>query len=93
MSNKTRNTIRIIACAVFKPAIEYLQLERRYNNLRLTYLPSNLHLISQDLKNRLLEEITYAQKRNERVVCLYGNCFPGINDFCEQHRVIVEFLL
>ena len=87
MSNKNRNPIRIITCAVFKPAIEYLHLEERFPNLRLTYLPSNLHLIPQKLKNRLLKETTAAQKRNERVICLYGDCFPGIDDFCQDYRV------
>ena len=86
MSKKIGNITRIIACAVFKPAIENLQLGKRYPDVHLTYLPSNL--ISQDLEKCLLKEITYAQKRNERVVCLYGDCFPGIDDFCEQHRVI-----
>jgi len=88
MSNKTRNITRIIACAVFKPAIEYLQLEKRYANLRLTYLPSRLHLRPQELKNSLLREVTKAQKRNERVICLYGECFPDIGDFCKQHAAV-----
>ena len=57
MLKKTENITRIVACAVFKPAIEYLQLERRYPNLRLTYLPSKLHLRPQELKNRLLTGI------------------------------------
>ena len=88
MSNKTRNTIRIIACGVFKPTIEYLQLERRYLNLRLTYLLSKLHLKPQELKRLLLREITKAKKRNERIICLYGDCFPDIDDFCQEHGVI-----
>ena len=88
MSKKTENITRIITCAVFKPAIEYLRLEERYPNMRLTYLPSNLHLIPQKLKNRLLKETTAAQKRDERVICLYGDCFPDIDDFCQQHGVI-----
>jgi len=88
MLNKTGNTIRIIACAVFKPALEHLQLEKRHPHLRLTYLAPSLHLRPLELKNRLLKEITSAQQRNERVICLYGDCFPGIDDFCEQHRVI-----
>ncbi len=87
MSNKNRNPIRIITCAVFKPAIEYLHLEEGFPNLRLTYLPSNLHLIPQKLKNRLLKETTAAQKRNERVICLYGDCFPDIDDFCQEYGV------
>lgn len=85
---QTQKTTCIIACIVFKPAVEALLLEKLYANLRLTYLPSNLHLEPQKLKNRLLTEITAAQKRNERVICLYGDCFPGIDDFCEEHGVL-----
>ncbi len=88
MLQKTENIARIVACAVFKPAIEYLQLERRYPNLRLTYLPSNLHLRPQELKNHLLKAIKAVQKRNERVICLYGDCFPDIDDFCQEHGAI-----
>ncbi len=88
MSNGIEKTIRVIACRVFKPALEYLQMEERFPNLRLTYLTSNLHLIPQKLKNRLLKETTAAQKRNERVIWLYGDCFPDIDDFCQQHGAI-----
>ncbi len=88
MSRKNQKIMRIIACKVFKPAIEALQLEKLYTNLRLTYLPSNLHLRPQELKNRLLTEIKAAQKRNERVICLYGDCFPGVDDFCEEYGVL-----
>jgi len=88
MSTKTGNITRIIACLVFKPALEYIKLKNRYPNLRLTYLPSHLHLNPQKLKSRLLKEIISARKRNERVICLYGACFPDIDDFCKQHGVI-----
>jgi len=87
LSNKAENITRIIACAVFKPALEHLQLESRYPNLRLTYLPSNLHLRPQELENLLLREITAAKGRKERIICLYGDCFPGIGEFCRQHGV------
>ena len=73
MSNQSRKTIRIIACAVFKPALEDLHLENRYPNLWLTYIPSKLHLRPQRMKNRLLKEIVAAQKNNELVICLYGD--------------------
>ena len=88
MSEKNQKITRIIACKVFKPAIEALQLEKAYHNLRLTYLPSNLHLRPQELENRMLTRIKAAQKRNERVLCLYGDCFPDIDDFCQEHGVI-----
>jgi len=85
---KIGNITCIIACAVFKPALDNLQLQKRYPNLHLAYLPSNLHLKPQDLKNRLQKKITSAQKRNERVICLYGDCFPDIDDFCQQRGVV-----
>ena len=88
MSNKTGNITRIITCTVFKPALEYLQLEKRYPNVRLTYLPSNLHLRPQELKKSLNKRIVSAQKRGERIICLYGDCFPDIGHFCQQHGVI-----
>ena len=87
-TNKRGRFTRIIACAVFKPAVEHLQLERKYPNLRLTYLPSNLHLRPQELKARLLQELASAQVRKERVICLYGECFPGIDDSCQQYGAI-----
>ena len=88
MSKNTVNITRIITCEVFKTALEYLQMEKRYPNLRLTYLPSQLHLRPQELKNRLLKEIASAHKRNERVICLYANCFPDIDGFCQEQGVI-----
>ena len=87
MSNKTGKITRIIACSVFKPALDNLELEERYPHLRLTYLSSHLHLKPQGLKNRLRKEITSAKKSNERIICLYGDCFPGLDDFCQKKEV------
>jgi len=56
--------------------------------MRLTYLPSNLHLRPQELKARLVQELASAQGREERIICLYGECFPGIDDSCQQHGAI-----
>jgi len=88
MSNVTENIIRIIACRVFKPALEHLKPESRYPNLRLTYLPSNLHLRPEMLAKYLRKEITSARRRNERIICLYGDCFPGISDYCHRRKVV-----
>jgi hypothetical protein len=35
----------------------------------------------------MLTGIKAAQKRNERVFCLYGDCFPDIDDFCQEYGV------
>ncbi|MFC2062821.1 DUF1638 domain-containing protein [Chloroflexota bacterium] len=85
---KAEKITRIIACAVFRPAVENLQMERRYPGLRLTYLPSKLHLRPQELKDRLSREVTAAKERGERIICLYGICFPDIDDFCREQEVL-----
>jgi len=41
----------------------------------------------QELRNHLLKEINAAKERKEHIVCLYGDCFPGIDGFCREHCV------
>ena len=88
ISDKTETTTNIIACAVFMMAIEHLQLQKRYHNIRLTYLPARLHLKPTELKRRLQSEVSRAQAKGERIICLDGDCFPGIDDFCKRRGVI-----
>jgi hypothetical protein len=76
---------RVIACGVFKPALEHLELEKRYPHVRVTFLPSNLHLRPKELELALRKEISSAKERSEKVVCLYGNCLPDMDSFC--HRL------
>ena len=87
MSDEARKITRILACEVFEPALEHLKLFNRYPNLRVTYLPSNLHLIPGALKERLQNEILEAKAKNERVICLYGNCIPDMEGFCKEHGI------
>ena len=87
VSDKITTTVRIIACEVFRPALEYLQLERRYPNIRVIYLPSRLHTNPKRLESTLLKKIASAKTRKERIICLYGDCFPEIRDFCQRHGV------
>jgi len=87
-SNGTKHSIvRILACRVFKPALEHLRLESEYPDVSLTYLTPNLHLRPRDLSKYLRREITTAERENERVICLYGDCFPGIGNYCRRHGV------
>ena len=82
MRTMTDRVTRIIACGVFRPALERLRLARRYPNLRVTYMPPVLHTRPQKLEKHLHRKITSAEKRTEQVVCLYGECFPDIQEFC-----------
>ena len=79
--------IRLIACGVFRSALEYLDLKERNSGLTVTFLPSILHLHPQKLRKMLSNEIGSAKERNERTVCLYGSCFPDFDDFCDHHGV------
>jgi len=82
-SGKAEAVTRIIACSVFKPAMEQLQMEKKYPNLRITYLPSNLHMQPKKLRADMLRWITRSKKKNEKIICLYGDCFPDIEATCQ----------
>ena len=77
----------IIACAVFKPAVEHLRLTQEYSQLQVIYLPSRLHNMPQQLQSRLLKEVIRRRKSRERIICLYGECFPDMNEFCKRHGI------
>lgn len=79
--------IRLIACGVFRSALKFLNLEKRHPELQVTFLPSNLHLQPQKLRNTLLEKIGGTKARDEITLCLYGNCFPDMDDFCRHYGV------
>jgi hypothetical protein len=80
-----RDIVRIIACQVFKPALEHLGLEDKCPYIRPTYLPPNLHLRPQELGKYLRREVIAAKRRNEQIICLCGDCFPGISEYCRRH--------
>jgi len=84
---RTATVTCMIACAVFKPALEHLRLTQQYSQLRVVYLPSRLHNMPQQLQSRLLKEVIKQRKRGERTICLYGECFPEMNEFCERHSM------
>ena len=86
-STETVAATCIIACAVFKPALEHLRAAQRYSQLRVVYLPSRLHNMPQQLQRRLLKEVITQRKRGERIICLYGECFPDMSGFCERHGI------
>ncbi len=71
--------VRIIACGVFRPVLEQLQLEERFRDLNVSYLPSNLHNDPNELEDYLKKEIIVSRNNNERIICLYGECFPAID--------------
>jgi hypothetical protein len=78
----TQGATRIIACRVFKPALERLRLARRYPDVRVSYLPPVLHIRPAQLEQHFRRRAATAARKSERLVCLYGDCFPDIGEFC-----------
>jgi hypothetical protein len=78
---------RLIACGVFKPAFACLNLDLKHPWLDLTFLPSRLHLRPEKLKAELQLAVKDARRCNQQPVVVYGDCFPGINEFCREHGV------
>ncbi|MEJ2656688.1 MAG: DUF1638 domain-containing protein [Desulfobacterales bacterium] len=75
---------RLIACGVFKPALEYLRLDFKCPEVLTTYLPASLHLKPELLKFTLQQAVAETLRRRERPLIVYGDCFNGINEFCRQ---------
>jgi Protein of unknown function (DUF1638) len=77
----------IVACNVFRSAMEHLDIQHRYPDLSIRYLPAHLHLQPAELKRRLLAEIGAARENRRTVGCLYGHCFEDIEDVLEEAGV------
>jgi hypothetical protein len=77
----------IIACNVFRSAVEHLGIQRRHPDLHFHYLPAHLHLQPLELKRRMLAEIEAARKNHLPVGCLYGHCFEDIQIVLQTARV------
>jgi hypothetical protein len=82
VENNPGRPTRIVACGVFRPALDHLGVEAHTAGLRVSYLPAHLHLDPEALKGRIEGEFRVARSRRERVVCLYGQCAPGLSDLC-----------
>lgn len=83
--SSSTTTTSVIACGVFRPVMEHLGLERKLPGIHLIFLPPYLHVYPDKLHDHIRSAIVNARNRGDRIVCLYGDCFPGICDFCEEH--------
>jgi hypothetical protein len=79
--------IRIIACRVFQDALKYLAVQENRPKLRISYLRAGLHNHPLELNKALSREIRVARQEGDSILCLYGQCFPGIDDFLQKESV------
>jgi hypothetical protein len=79
--------IRIIACGAFQDALKYLAVQENRPGLRISYLRAGLHNHPLELNKGLSREIRATRQEGDRILCLYGQCFPGIDDFLKRESV------
>jgi len=85
--NTQKRSGHIIACSVFKSALDALMRDEAFLGLTLSYLPSHLHLYPNTLKQALLEALGSLEQKDTPVILIYGTCFPGIDNFCREHKI------
>ncbi|MFC1826278.1 DUF1638 domain-containing protein [Thermodesulfobacteriota bacterium] len=73
-------SIRIIACGVFRDALRQIEPQRFHQNVTVTYIDPYLHNYPQKLKEEILHQIHLAQKAGDEILCLYGKCYPELDD-------------
>jgi len=73
-------SIRIIACGVFRDALRQIEPQRFHQNVTITFINPYLHNYPQKLKEEILHQIHLAKKAGDEILCLYGRCYPDLDD-------------
>ncbi|MFC1812516.1 DUF1638 domain-containing protein [Thermodesulfobacteriota bacterium] len=77
-------SIRIIACGVFRDALRQIEPQRFHQNVAVTYIDPYLHNYPQKLKEEIQHQIDLAQKAGDQILCLYGRCYPDLDDHLDE---------
>lgn len=77
-------SIRIIACGVFRDALRQIEPQRFGQNVAITYITPYLHNHPQKLQEEILHQIHWAQKAGDEILCLYGRCYPELDDHLDE---------
>ncbi|MBC8433435.1 MAG: DUF1638 domain-containing protein [Desulfobacterales bacterium] len=73
-------SIRIIACGVFRDALRQIGPQHFPQNVFITYITPVLHNYPEKLKEEMLRQIHLATKAGDEILCLYGRCYPDLDD-------------
>ncbi len=73
-------SLRIIACGVFRDALRQIGPQRFHKNTFITYITPVSHNYPAKLKEEILHQIHLAQKAGDSILCLYGRCYPDLDD-------------
>jgi hypothetical protein len=80
----TQVRVRIAACGVFRSALENMGICDRFPEMKIDYLQPYLHHYPIELRKRLEEVIRRAHGLGQKVICVYGQCFPDIDVFLQE---------
>jgi Protein of unknown function (DUF1638) len=72
--------IHIIACGVFRDALRQIRPQHFHQNVSITYITPVSHNYPERLKEEILHQIHLAQKAGDKILCLYGRCYPALDD-------------
>lgn len=81
---ETHINIQMAACGVFRSALENMGICDRFPEIEIDYLLPYLHHYPIELRKRLTKVIRRAHNLRQKVVCLYGKCFPDIDAFLQE---------
>ena len=73
-------SLRIIACGVFRDALRKIDPQRFLQNVSTTFIAPVLHNYPEKLKAEMLVQIRLAKKTGGNILCLYGRCYPDLDD-------------
>ncbi|MBW1754455.1 MAG: DUF1638 domain-containing protein [Deltaproteobacteria bacterium] len=73
-------SLRIIACGVFRDALRQIRPQHFHQNVSITYITPVSHNYPERLKEEILHQIHLAQKAGDKILCLYGRCYPALDD-------------
>ncbi len=73
-------SLRIIACGVFRDALRQIRPQHFHQNVSITYITPVSHNYPEKLKEEILHHIHLAQKAGDEILCLYGRCYPALDD-------------
>lgn len=76
--------IRIVACGVFESALTHLNFDTRFPAIEIEYLPPHLHNYPFQIQSQLDKIIPRIQEKKEKIICLYGKCFPEIDEYLKE---------
>ena len=75
-----------IACSIFRPELEQLR-SRGEVEFPIRYFDSTLHMVPPELAETLTGAVSEERGRDRRVLLIYGDCHPYMNDAAKDPEV------